>query len=35
LNLRPLDEIGHYGLTWRIVDLLGFTWEDLTVHFGV
>lgn len=35
LNPNPLDEIGRYGLTWRIVDLLGFTREDLMVACGV
>jgi hypothetical protein len=35
LNLRPLACFSHYGTAWKIVDLLGFTREDLTVHFGV
>jgi uncharacterized ferritin-like protein (DUF455 family) len=35
LNPRPLDEVDHYGLARRRVDLLGFTRGDLAAHFGV
>ncbi len=35
MNLRPLDEIDHYGLAWTITDLLGFTREDRAVYLGV
>ncbi len=32
--LRPLGEIGRYGVAWMIADLLGVTWGDLAVHLG-
>ena len=35
MNLRPLDEIGHYGTAWTITDLFGFTRRGLAVCLGV
>lgn len=35
LNRQPLASCRHYGNARKIVDLLGFTREDLTVHYGV
>jgi hypothetical protein len=34
LNLRALEEIGHYGAAGKIADRLGFTRRDRAVRFG-
>jgi hypothetical protein len=35
LNLRPLEEIEHYGTGVEIADFLGFTREVAAFWFGV